>query len=169
MSQRIAVLGNSSGGKSTLARRLAVEHGLPLHEIDKLLWRPGWVLAPTEDYEAAHAEILARGTWLLDGLGRLESVGARLARATSIVLIDLPLWVHFWLAAERQLAWARGDLEHTPGEHEAMPPTKALFETIWTVEQDFMPTVRRLVDEREAQGAEVRRLATLEEVEGFRL
>ena len=50
-----------------------------------------------------------------------------------------------------------------------MPPTKDLFETIWTVEQDFMPTVRREVEKREAQGADVRCLGTLEEVEGFRL
>lgn len=169
MTARIAILGNSSGGKSTLARRLARELGLPRHEIDAFLWQPGWVLAPAEDYEARHAEVLTQEAWILDGFGRLESVAARLERATTIVLIDLPLWVHFWLAAERQLAWARGEIEHPPGEHDAMPSTKALFETIWTVEQEFMPTVRREIEEREAQGADVRRLTSLEEVEGFRL
>jgi hypothetical protein len=32
----------------------------------------------------------------------------RLARANAIVLVDTPLWMHFWLAAERQIAWAQG-------------------------------------------------------------
>lgn len=35
---------------------------------------------------------------------RLPYVAARLERATEIVVIDLPLWMHFWLAAERQIA-----------------------------------------------------------------
>lgn len=149
MTARIAILGNASGGKSTLARRLAEEQGLPLHEVDKLLWRPGWVPAPMADYEAAHDEILRRESWLLDGFGRLESIGARLARATTIVLVDLPLWVHFWLAE--------------------MPPTERLFETIWSLEQEAMPELRRLVAEQEARGRDVRRLLSLDAVEGFRL
>jgi adenylate kinase family enzyme len=41
---RIAVIGNSGGGKSTVARHLAVSRGLPLVEVDALLWRPGWQL-----------------------------------------------------------------------------------------------------------------------------
>jgi len=42
--QRIAVIGNSGGGKSTLARKLAAKRGLPYAEIDALLWRPNWEL-----------------------------------------------------------------------------------------------------------------------------
>jgi adenylate kinase family enzyme len=35
--QRIAVIGNAGGGKSTLARALAIRRGLPYVEIDTLL------------------------------------------------------------------------------------------------------------------------------------
>jgi adenylate kinase family enzyme len=38
---RIAVIGNSGGGKSVLARRLAFELQLPYVEVDSLLWLPG--------------------------------------------------------------------------------------------------------------------------------
>jgi hypothetical protein len=39
--------------------------------------------------------------------------------------------MHFWLAAERQIAWSAGELEHPPAGIREMPPTKALFENIW--------------------------------------
>jgi adenylate kinase family enzyme len=40
--ERIAVIGNAGGGKSTLARALASRRRLPYVEIDALLWRGGW-------------------------------------------------------------------------------------------------------------------------------
>lgn len=44
--QRVSVIGNSGGGKSVLARRIAARYGLPYIEIDRILWRQGWRLAP---------------------------------------------------------------------------------------------------------------------------
>ena len=112
--ERIALIGNAGGGKSTLARALATRRGLPYVEIDALLWRDGWLPAPEDGYEAEHARLIAGPRWVIDGLGRLESLAARLARASEIVLVDLPLWMHFWLAAERQIAWTKGDIAHPP-------------------------------------------------------
>ena len=98
----------------------------------------------------------------MDGLGRRESIPARLARATDIVLVDLPLWVHFQLVAERQIAWAAGTLDHPPAGIAQMPPTAALFETIWTVDRDWMPEIRALVAREESAGKSVTRIASLD-------
>src|ERR1043166_6362178 len=91
---RIVVIGNAAGGKSTLARRLAQQRGLPHVEVDRLLWQPGWKIAPETDYAREHARAIAREKWVMDGLGRQDSIAERLARATDIILIDLPLWMH---------------------------------------------------------------------------
>lgn len=165
----MAILGNSGGGKSTLARRLATQHSLPLHEVDKLLWRPGWVLAPENEYTSEHDRILADSAWLIDGLGRLESIAPRIARATVVILVDFPLWQHFWLAAERQIAWARGGLKNPPGGRAEMPSTKALFETIYTVDRDWMPKIRELVSQAESSGTDVRRVSNPEELDIFQI
>lgn len=165
--KRTAVIGNSGGGKSTLARRLAGKLGHPYHEIDALLWQPGWILQPTEIYEAAHDEILARDCWVIDGLGRLESLPNRLLRATHIILIDMPLWKHFSLAARRQMAWVTGKLEHPPAGLSDMPDMDALFETIWTIDQDWMPQIRDMVAAEEVLGKRVVRLKSPAELDGF--
>jgi adenylate kinase family enzyme len=165
---RIAIIGNSGGGKSTLARRLARDLGLPYHEIDALLWGPGWVMRRADVYEPEHDRLVAGENWIIDGVGRLESLPGRLSRATCVILVDMPLWQHFSLAAHRQVEWATGRLEHRPAGLGEMPNTDILFRTIWTVDQALMPRIRALIAALEKQGKVVTRLTSLEELTGFR-
>jgi adenylate kinase family enzyme len=167
--KRVVVIGNGGGGKSTLARRLSARLGCPCVEIDTLLWQPGWRLTPADTYEAEHARLIAGERWIIDGLGRQESIPQRLSRATDIILIDMPVWMHFWLAAERQLQWAAGNLDHPPAGIACMPRTEALFRTIWEVDQTWMPEIRRLVAAEEQQGKRVARLASVADLENFSL
>lgn len=164
---RVVIIGNAGGGKSTLARVLAKERALRHVEIDRLLWQEGWVLTPTEIYEQKHAEIIHGDDWVIDGLGQLASIPQRLARATEIILIDMPLWMHFWLAAERQIAWASGKADHTPGGISEAPPTEALFKTIWDVDQTWMPEIRALCLSAEKNGAPVTRISNVDELDAF--
>lgn len=161
------MIGNAAGGKSTLARHLARRRELPLVEVDRLLWRPGWQLAPEADYARGHAEIMAQHRWVIDGLGRQDSIAERLARSTEIVLIDMPLWMHFWLAAERQSAWARGRLDDPPAGAAEMPPTRELFRTMWEVDRSWMPDIRCMCAEAELEGKAVTRLGSLDEIDTF--
>ncbi|MFO1110805.1 MAG: adenylate kinase [Bradyrhizobium sp.] len=167
--RRIVVIGNSGGGKSTLARRLGAACGLPHTEIDALLWEPGWSLTPAEVYAAEHARLIAADKWIIDGLGRRDSIPARLSRASCIVLVDLPLWMHFWLAAERQLKWSRGAIENPPAGLAKMPPTEAIFRTIWEVDREWMPEIRQLATLEERQGKTVFRLTSIDDLDRFEL
>ncbi|MGG5809139.1 hypothetical protein [Falsiroseomonas sp. CW058] len=162
---RIAVIGNSGGGKSTVARHLAISRDLPLVEVDALLWRPGWQLSPTADYERAHAEAIRRASWLVEGLGRLESIPDRLHRATEIILVDMPLEVHVRLASERHAAWEAGTLRFPPASMFQPPPLAALLETIQEVDRTWMPDIRRWVASAERGGTAVTRVTSLAELQ----
>ena len=164
---RVVVIGNSGGGKSTLARRLSSAGKCGHVEIDSLMWRLGWQLTPAEIYNAEHARLIAEENWIIEGLGRRESIPARLARATDIVLVDMPLWMHFWLAAERQIRWSTGTIENPPAGLTKMPPTEGLFRTIWEVDQDWMPEIRRLVALEEQRGKRIFRLGSVADLDGF--
>jgi hypothetical protein len=164
---RIVVIGNSGGGKSTLARKLAARRRVPYHEIDRFLWCVGWQLVPAADYETEHARVIASKDWLLDGIGSRESIPARLQRATEIILVDLPLWVHFWLAAERQIAYATGTITDPPAGQPTMPPTEGLFRNIWTIAQEWMPEIRQLIDAEATRGKAVTRLVSLAAMNEF--
>lgn len=164
---RIAILGNAGGGKSTLASKLGERRAIPHFEIDGLLWREGWIPTPIETYIEQHELILSGENWIIDGLGHKDSIPARIDRATEIILIDMPLWMHFWLAAERQIAWQSGKLEHAPGGLSAMPPTRDLFRTIWDIEQDWMPGIRRLCAEAHDAGKTLTRIGSVDELDAF--
>ena len=164
---RILIIGNAGGGKSVLARKLAAKRGLPYREVDAITWKPGWEAYSQAEYEVAHAKLIAEEHWVLDGLGWTETLPERFDRATEIILIDMPIWMHFWLAAERQLQWALGKLEHPPAGVAEMPTTRAMFETLWETERDMMPEIRRLTDLAERNGKTVTRIASVEALDRF--
>jgi adenylate kinase family enzyme len=164
---RTVVIGNSGGGKSTLARRLASTSKCDHVEIDGLLWQPGWELTPADVYNAEHARLIAGENWIIDGLGRLDSIPERLARATDIILVDMPLWMHFWLAAERQIRWSTGAIENPPAGLTKMPATETLFRTIWEVDRDWMPEIRRLIVLEEQRGRRIARLNSIADLDRY--
>ena len=157
---RVAILGNAGAGKSTLARRIAGTRGLKLTELDALLWARGWVPRPEADYAAAQAAAIAGEAWVIEGLGRQDSIAARLARATEIILFDLPLALHLEMASGRQAGWRAGTLAHPPAGMATPPPTAALLATIAEVDRDWMPVIRTLSAEAASRGAVLHRLDT---------
>lgn len=162
---RVVIIGNAAGGKSTLARALAARRDLPLVEVDGLLWQKGWQLTPADVYARRHGEAVAAERWVIEGLGSRDSIAPRMSRATEIVLIDLPLWLHFALASERQANWTQQ--EAPPAGLAELPPTRALFETMWQVDRDWMPEIRDLCGRAEAEGKKVSRLQSLDTIDAF--
>jgi adenylate kinase family enzyme len=164
---RILIIGNAGGGKSVLARKVAAKRGLPYREIDAITWKPGWEAFSQAEYEAAHAKLIAEENWVIDGLGWTETLPERFARATEIILIDMPIWMHFWLAAERQIQWALGKLENPVGGIAEMPTTRGMFEALWETDQEMAPVFRRLTDQAERDGKPVTRIASVEALDAF--
>jgi hypothetical protein len=79
----------------------------------------------------------------------------------------MPLWMHFRLAAERQIAWSAGRLADPPAGATEMPPAEDLFRTIWEVDGDWMPEIRRLISVEERRSKRVHRLAAIEDLSRF--
>lgn len=93
--ERIAVIGNARGGKSTLCRELSRTLSIPVYAIDQIQWRPGWTPAPSEEIKREHDRILAQEYWIIDGWGGFDLIEARFEAADTIILVDLPLAIHY--------------------------------------------------------------------------
>jgi adenylate kinase family enzyme len=98
--KRVVVIGSSGAGKSTFARMLAARIGLPLVHLDAEYHLPGWAERPEDEWRAKLDAILARDTWIIDG-NYNSSIGRRLARADTAILLDYPTWLCLWRAVKR--------------------------------------------------------------------
>jgi adenylate kinase family enzyme len=99
--KKVAVFGNTGGGKSTLAKRVAELTRIPLYPLDMIQYRAGGAKVPHDEYLKAHAELLERDAWIIDGYGCRKSAWERFACADTLVYIDLPLFAHFLRVTKR--------------------------------------------------------------------
>jgi adenylate kinase family enzyme len=88
--QRVLIIGPCGAGKSTLATALGARLGLPVHHMDQLNWRAGWVESSKDDIRARLALIIAQDRWLIDG-NYGGTLAPRLDRADTVIYLDFPI------------------------------------------------------------------------------
>jgi adenylate kinase family enzyme len=167
--QRIAIVGCSGGGKSTLARALGERLGLPVVHLDTLFWKPGWVESPIEEFRPRVEAAAAQERWIIEG--NFTSASAlRFARADTVIWIDLPILLCLWRAVRRVLLdYGRSRADLSPGCPERFD--LEFYRYIWTWNRvtrpkmaralaEFAPNARRV--HLASDGAKARFLADLE-------
>jgi|1048.fasta_scaffold10251_4 hypothetical protein len=82
--RRIAIVGISGSGKTSVARRLRAVTGLPLYHMDQLFWRGAWEAVPEQEYLDAHAYLIEAHDWIIEGF--IDPTMASRARAADLVV-----------------------------------------------------------------------------------
>lgn len=97
------ILGRGGAGKSALARELSSLTGIPAVELDRVFWQHGSSPTPAAEWVAKQRDLIAGEAWILDGdLGPHDSgLGARLAAADTIILLDFGLARCAWRSLRR--------------------------------------------------------------------
>src|SRR4051812_12930821 len=97
---RVLILGCSGSGKSTLAKKLAPLTGHPLLHLDSIFWKAGWVMANRKDFDASLDQELLKEKWIMDG-NYDTSLPRSLARATDVLVFELPRWFCIYRVLKR--------------------------------------------------------------------
>ncbi len=90
---RIAIIGPSNSGKSTLADIMSRTWNIPVYHLDQYAHIPNtaWVRRPNDDLAADHTRVITEDSWVIDG-NYSFLMPKRFERATKIIWIDpLPL------------------------------------------------------------------------------
>jgi adenylate kinase family enzyme len=87
---RVAIVGMSCAGKSTLARRLGERLGTPHFNLDELHWGPNWTARSAEEFLASVERATAGARWIIDGNYRAVR-HVVLRQATTVIWLNLPL------------------------------------------------------------------------------
>lgn len=88
--KRVIVIGCPGSGKSTFARALAEQTGLPLRYLDMMYWNPDRTTVPKEVFRERLAAALREDAWIIDG-NYASTMELRLAACDTVFFLDYPL------------------------------------------------------------------------------
>ncbi|MDW8845016.1 AAA family ATPase [Erwinia sp. MMLR14_017] len=91
---RICIMGPSNSGKSTLADAISRKTALPVVHLDLLHHLPdtNWVPRGHAEFLRLHADAVSQERWVMEG-NYTKCATERLARATGLILLDVPVTV----------------------------------------------------------------------------
>lgn len=93
--KKIAVIGTTSSGKSTLAAQLADRLKLDFVDLDAHYWQPNWTPAPLEDFRASVDKATHRNDWVV--AGNYHAVHDLVwPRAEALIWLDYSFGLVFW-------------------------------------------------------------------------
>ena len=101
--KKIFVFGKPGSGKSTLSKNLASATGIKLHALDSIVYKKNGDLVDRKTFDEEHENILSSDSWIIDGFGPVESFNKRLDIADTLIYIDLPYVISYWLVTKRLL------------------------------------------------------------------
>jgi adenylate kinase family enzyme len=152
--QRIALVGCIGAGKSTLARTLGESLRLEVFHLDRLWWQGGGYQIVGQKTADAHAMdpeaflrlqegLVSQDQWIIDG-GRAD-LSVRLARADTVIFLDLPRWTCMWRVVKRTGS-PRSD--YPPDVQESWRWMMVLLRWVWTYPKQKRPGMIAAVEER---------------------
>lgn len=101
--KKITVVGNAAGGKSTLSRRLSRALNIDVYHLDQLFLRPDGTVFPEDERLKIQDDIIAKPSWIIEGVGSLPSIVLRFMAADTIIIIDHPICRLYYLGIKRFL------------------------------------------------------------------
>jgi len=100
--QRVAIVGPSGAGKTTLANELAPLIGAELINLDALFHQADWIPTPTPEFRTRVIEATEPDRWVVDG-NYSQVLDIVHGRADTIIWLDLPRSLVTWRVAKRSL------------------------------------------------------------------
>ncbi len=101
--KKIAVFGKPGSGKSILSKRLASATGIQLYALDSIEFKQNGERVERTIYNREHEKILSSDSWIMDGFGPVDAFNKRLEAADTLIYIDLPYYVSYYLVTKRFL------------------------------------------------------------------
>ena len=102
--KKVAIFGKPGNGKSTLSKKLASAINIKLYPVDSILYKPNGEEVDRNSFEEAHENILSLDEWIIEGFSPMNSLvtfNRRLEEADTLIYIELPYFVTYWLVTKR--------------------------------------------------------------------
>jgi len=136
---KIAVIGCGGAGKSNLSIKLGKLISIPVHHLDCMFWKPGWISTDRNEFVKLQNDIFTNDHWIIDG-NYGGTMDLRLEQADTIIFLDLPTIVCISGALRRYFKYrnaTRPDM--TEGNAERI--TLEFLKYVWTYRTKRQPPI----------------------------
>ncbi len=117
--KRIAVVGPTGSGKTTLAGKISQCLSIPHIETDSIYWGPRWQPIPLENFRSRMDVATQSESWVIDGnYSKIRDLVW--GRADTLVWLDYPLPVILWRLVRRSIPRVFTKVELWNGNHETV-------------------------------------------------
>lgn len=131
------ITGNAGSGKTTLSYKLAkILERQDVISLDKIVWKPGWVLVNKQEKEMELAKISKTKTWIVDGVAKTI-----LEAADTILFLDYPRHVCFWRAFKRNCKYIFKSRPELPERCPEILVIGKLIKIIWGFPKIARPNI----------------------------
>ncbi|RUO41994.1 adenylate kinase [Pseudidiomarina aestuarii] len=128
--KKIAVFGKPGSGKSTFSKILSASTGIALYQLDSIVYKSNGEFVDRETFDEKHKKILSSDNWILDGLGPISAFTERLKAADTLIYLNLPYPVSYWLVTKRLLKGLFVKPEGWPDESSVIKGTIASYKAL---------------------------------------
>jgi adenylate kinase family enzyme len=139
---RVAIIGCGGSGKTVLAGQLANHLGLTVTNLDARYYDDGWNPTPPERFAALQRELVTADRWIIEG-NYASTLPIRLARADTVIFLDLPARTCLWGIAQRRWRYRGG--QHTDGVYDRI--TWSFIKYVIGYRRSMRPRVTALLAE----------------------
>ncbi len=98
--EKIAIIGPSGAGKTTLAKDLSKILNIKVYHLDRLFWKPGWQSIDGPTRIDTMQSLIREKQWIIEGTYLYSSV-PRLNEADTIIFLDTHVLACLWRAIKR--------------------------------------------------------------------
>lgn len=156
MANKIRIVGSVGSGKTTLARKLAVQKGIEMHSLDEVVWSrsEGVDIRNSEGKRDAQlADIISQPTWIIEGTHLGWSMKT-FEEADQIIFLHPRLSVRLYRISRRFYKQKRGT------ENASYKPTWRMYGRMfkWTYHYEtvFKKQVRGIINNAPEKAVEIR-------------
>lgn len=134
---KIMITGNAGSGKTTFSYKLAkILNRKDVINLDKIVWKPGWILVNKEEKELELTKITKMQTWIVDGVS--ETI---IEAADTIIFLDYPRYVCYWRTFRRNCKYIFKSRPELPERCPEILVIGKLIKIIWNFPKIVKPDI----------------------------
>jgi len=136
ISMKIHITGNAGAGKTSFARQLGQDLGIPVFGLDIVVWQAGWIKTPAEIKTIKIQSLISQDEWVIEGVSDTVRNAADI-----VIFLDVNRATSYWRCAKRNWRYLFKSRDELPDNCPEILILPRLLKIIWRFKHHVRPKI----------------------------